>query len=316
MEASRPRYRPRYVMLHDERGPLAVAASAAASPIASPGGWQERIASSLALTFGAPFSASVSGVLVRADMALSTVLPTIESALTELCWREHRILLGFTNVGADDLQTFRDRGFIAMPRPSTMALDLDSADYDGYLRSLRKDDRAELRRARRRAAEHATELQYTRVDDASRALFPLLVEVCARHGIPPDRVTITEELFPALRREMADDTYILSATVRGQLAGFALCLVQQDTLFAPMLGLHYELSMPSCLYAVLIDEIVRLGVNRRVRRVHLGLGNERQKRRHGFRPQARWACVRAPLNPVNLALQTAARLSATRLSAT
>jgi hypothetical protein len=113
---------------------------------------------------------------------------------------------------------------------------------------------------------------------------------------------VTDELFPALARELGEAAHVISGTVLGQAAGFCLCLLDGDTLLAPLIGLHYELSRPSCLYAALIDEIVRWGLHNGVRRIHLGLGNERQKRRHGFLPHARWACIRAQLRPLNAAL--------------
>jgi predicted N-acyltransferase len=310
MEACRRDYRPRYALIADERGPLAVAASAASSPIASPGGWRDRLVSSLTLTFGAPFSAAASGVSVRADTTLTDALPIIEPALRELCWRERRVLLGLTNIKSDELLAVRQRGFVTVPRPPTMVLDLESAAYKAYLSGLRKDDRAELRRARRRAEEHGVVLQSRPVDAASQGLFPLFAEVCARHGIAPDKVPISDELFPALCREMPDDAFVISGFVHDQPAGFVLCFGQRDTLLAPMVGLRYDLSLPSCLYAVLIDEIVRVGLQRSVKRIYLGIGNERQKQRHGFVAQARWACIRTSLGPFNFALEAAARLSA------
>ncbi|MBV9582988.1 MAG: GNAT family N-acetyltransferase [Chloroflexi bacterium] len=311
MEACRRRYRPRYAFVEDARGPLAIAATAAATPVTLPGGWRDRLAAALTLTFGAPFSSSVSGIAVRPDTPLATALPEIEVALRGLCWRERRPLVGVANVAAHDLTTFRARGFVPVPRPATMVLDLGGATYDSYVGGLRKEDRSELRRARRRAEEHAVRLRRAPVRETGEDVYSLLAEVWAHHGISADQLPIDDQVFPALRREMPDDTYVISGSLGEQLAGFVVCFAQRDALLAPMIGLRYQLSMPSCLYAVLIDEVVRLGLRLQLPRIYLGIGNERQKRRHGFLPQPRWACIRAPFGPVNVALEAAAaRVSA------
>ena len=292
MEASRPDFRPCYALIDDARGPLAAVASAGRSRLIAPGTWRERIAAMLTLTIGAPFSARASGISIRSDVSLAAAMPAIEPALAKLCLFERRPLLGVTNVQEADLRAFGARGFKTVARPPTMVLDLTSASYAEYLLQLPKDDRAEVRRARRRATEHNLELSWAPVTGTSVALFPLFQELCAHHGTSPP---VRAEFFAAIAREMPSESQIVVGSVDGQPAGFVACLIQKDALIAPMIGLHYELSRPSCLYQVLIDEMVRWSLERGFRSIHLGLTNERQKRRHGFLPQARYACVRTPL---------------------
>jgi hypothetical protein len=70
----------------------------------------------------------------------------------------------------------------------------------------------------------------------------------------------------------------------------------------PAAGLHYELARPSCLYFVMLDHLIRWGIDQGTRRVYGGMTNEEQKARHGFQPRARWFCVRAYPGPLNRAL--------------
>jgi predicted N-acyltransferase len=173
-----------------------------------------------------------------------------------------------------------------------MVLDLEHTTYDDYLRRLPKDDRAEVRRSRRRANEHGLILDRRPADASCRSLYPLFVEVTTRHGAQPWEAPVTDDVFAALGQEMPGEAFVLRGMIRDEPAGFVLCLVHGDVLLAPMMGLHYALSIPACLYAVLIDEIVRFGIEHGVRRVQLGLSNERQKSRHGFVAWPRWACLR------------------------
>jgi len=52
----------------------------------------------------------------------------------------------------------------------------------------------------------------------------------------------------------------------------------------------------------MLDELIRWGIERGVRRIYGGMTNEQQKARHGFQARERWFCVRAHPGLLNRAL--------------
>jgi predicted N-acyltransferase len=295
MEASRVAYRPRYLLAEDYRGPLV---GIVADTNQSFGGsrWRDLLLRRLTLIVSAPFSSRHCGIIRRPDASMDCV----DRLLRDLSWRQRRPLLGVANVNAADLPAWSERRFHARSQPPSMVLDLDTASYERYLERLPGRDRHELRRARRRASEADVTVRQAALDGYTMDLYPLLAEVSRRH----QSVVFSPELFPALARELAEQVLVLSATVRGQTAGFFLCLRQGRSLLAILAGLRYALAYPSSLYFVLLDELVRWSLEHDIQRIHAGLSNEIQKQRHGFRPHARWLCVRAYPDFVNRLIAT------------
>jgi predicted N-acyltransferase len=293
MEASRVAYRPRYVLAEDNRGPL-VAIVADANPSFGRSGWRNLMLRRLTLIVGAPYSSRHCGISMRSDASTHCV----DRLLRDLSWSERRPVLGVANVHAADLPAWSARRFHARPQPPSMVLDLPSPSYDHYLARLAGRDRHELRRAQRRACASGVSIREAPLEGSALELYPLLSEVARRHR----SVVFSPELFPALARELNGQVVVLSAAIGGQQAGFFLCLRQGDSLLAIMTGLRYALAYPSSLYFVLLDELIRWSLDRGIQRIHAGLSNEVQKQRHGFRPRARWLCVRANPHPFNLLL--------------
>jgi predicted N-acyltransferase len=290
MEASRTGYRPCYLLAEDQRGPL-IGAVADASQTFGRSGWQELLLRRMTLLVGAPFSSRHCGLSVRAGATPDE----LDRPLAELSWQVRRPLLGITNLRDDQLAAWRARGFTARPQPASMMLDLGVPSYEAYLPSLTRKVRKELVRTRRRAAENRVTFRHGVLTGGESDLYPLLAEVCARHGWMP----FTPALFACLASEMPGEAIVISGSVGGQTAGFLLCLRQGPLLLCILAGLRYELAHPASLYFLLFDELIRWSLQHEVQRISAGLSNEIQKQRHGFRPQERWLCFRAYPGPVN-----------------
>ena len=305
MEASQRRSQPRYVLLEDERGPLAAVVVNLAAAFGRVG-WREALLRRLIVAVGATYSSRHCGIAIRAGADRAGVLGRLDALLAGLSWREAHPLVGIGNVLERDLPIWRARGYLAARQRSFMVLDLDVESYEQYLACLPKKDRGELRRVQRRAAEQGVELSLEPLAGQGDQLYPLMAEIFARHGTPASAIPFTPALFPAIERELPGEAVVLSGKVDGQLAGFFLGVRQGDEMLWPAAGLHYELARPSCLYFVMLDQLIRWSIDQGIRRVYGGMTNEEQKARHGFQPRARWFCVRAYPGPLNRALGLAA----------
>jgi predicted N-acyltransferase len=241
--------------------------------------------------------------MTRRGTPSADVLPVLERFLGQLCWRERRLVAGVANVNADEVEEWRTRGFAVRRQPVSMRLDLPTpATYERYLEGLSKDDRAELRRVRRRGATFDATFAHGPLRAADEHLFPMFAEVFNRNAHGATDTPFTPALFSALERELPGEVMVFSGSVAGQPAGYLLGLLQGHTLQLPLAGLRYELARPSSMYFLLLDEMIQWSLRHGIHSIHAGLTNETQKKRHGFRPRARWFCFRAFPGVLNRAL--------------
>jgi hypothetical protein len=307
MEAGRRNYQPRYLLLEDARGPLALAVANLADTFGR-SGWREWLLQRLTLMVRAPCSTDP-GIALRPDAHVGDALAAITRGLGALGWRDRRLLLVFNDVPASELPIWRAQRFLAFDhQPPTTELDLTGLSYEGYLAALPYKYRKELRRQDRRAAELGLRFEIEPLTGDSADLFPLMAEIYAQHGTPAERMSFTPALFPALARELPGEMIVARGMVQGELAGFMVGLLERDAIWGSFVGLHYPLAHPTNLYFLLPHAIIRWAIEHGYRRIFGGMTNYREKQKQGFQLQRRWMCVRTSSGPLNAALPLAQRL--------
>ncbi len=299
MEASRPGYDARYLLVRNNRAPLAVATVNAEVQVGGPG-WLNRSLGRLAFGVRAPYSLGHCGVALRPEVTLAEALPQLEQALTGLCRQEKRLLLTVGNVPASDLSTWQSGGFSPTRFVDIAVLDLPPS-YEQYLQALSSKQRSELRRMRRRAADQDVSFSHGPLDGDGEQLYPLLCRVYERHGTPSDAMPLKPNLFEVLEREMFGDTFVFKGLVAGQLASVFVCPRVNQKLWWWGVGLDYDLARPAYVYFLLLDEMIRWCIEQGVRRIYGGASNEREKQKQGFQLRERWRCHRATPSLLNRA---------------
>jgi len=303
VEAGWSHYRPRYLLLQDSQGPLAVVIADATQSFGYTG-WRKWLFQRSVLILQGPFSATECGVMIRPGAALATGLSRLEPALRELGRQAKRPLLGIANVATSDLPLWQARRFFASAQSPNTVLDLPPT-YERYLEVLPAQDRTKICRTRRRAERFGVSFEHGAPAGESEQLHALIGQVSARHQVP-DRATLyTGALIAALEREMADEIIVFRGFVEGTFAGHLLCLTSGQRLWWLATGLHYELAHPSYLYFLLMDEMIRWSIEHGIRRIYGGLTSEREKQKHGFRPYERWFCYCAVSPTLNNGLALA-----------
>lgn len=308
MEAGWRGYQPRYALLQDPQGPLAIIIASLSDSFGVET-WRQRFQQRLTLTVAPPFSSVNCGVQVRAGAALPALLPHLVQLLHKMARQEKRLLIGISNVPADQLEAWRAQRFGLAAQAPVSVLDLP-ASYEQYLSGLPKKSRAELRRIRRRAA--APDISFDHAPLAAGEgpqVYALLRQVFARHGAPVEKMPFDAEWFTLVQREMPGEMLLFKGYVDQTLTGVAPCLLSGPTLWWPMVGLHYELARSSYMYFLLMDEMIRWSIEHGIKRIYGGLTSEREKQRHGFKLQARWFCYRAQPAALNKMLNVAVSLA-------
>lgn len=301
MEAGWRDYHPCYLLLADNRGPLAIVVTEIGRTFGYTG-WRKWLLKRLTLVLGAPFSSLTCGVMVRSGVEPAVVLPRLTRLLGQICRRERRVLLGVSSISTSDVAVWRAMNFSILPLQRTAVLDLPP-DYAHYLQALSREERSRLRRLRRRGEACGVTFEHGPLAGDGERIYPLFCEVFSRHGESLTDMPFTAEFFSILEREMPGQVQLFRGFVDGELAGVSLNILAGGMLWGPMMGLRYELARPSYLYFLLIDEVIRWSIEHRLRRIYGGLTSEREKQEQGFRLRERWFCCRAHPPLLNIALK-------------
>lgn len=307
MEASRTSYRPLYVLLRDERGPLASAIVSVSESFGDQG-WRKQALQRLPLVVRGPLSSASCGIGLRPGIDPAAALPELERVLSKLCRQNFRPLWGVSNVTAAGLPFWRARGFLAAAQRMHTVLDLPPG-YETYLAQLPAKYRTKILRTRRRAERFAVSLVHSPLAGEQEQLYALLREVAASHDMSVEAMPFTPAFFSAIEREMSEAAQLFKGFVGGEFAGYLLCLRYDSSLWWLVAGLHYELARPSYLYFLLMDEMIRWSCAHGVQRIYGGMTTEPEKQKHGFCLRERWFCYRAQPRFLHNALRVAASLA-------
>jgi len=296
METQLNFFQPYYILLENDQGPCAAVVADLYVSLKHLGlfGWLRQ---HISLALRPPFS-SFCGVMVRPGISLEAVMPDLDSLLSQLCRQGKRIVITVSNVGAAELPAWKQAGFWAIPQRKAGLLALP-ATYEQYLETLRKKDRRELRRARRRGEKFDLHFDAGPRTEDDEQIYAVFHEVFTKHGTTAASIPLSPKFPAALECELPESVHFLRGYSAEKLVGVGLCLQNKTTLWAPLIGLNYEIARPSYLYFLTIDETIRLGIELGMQKLYLGKTNERVKQRHGFHFEERWLCYRARLGPLN-----------------
>lgn len=299
-------YKPRYLLLENDDGPYAAILANTAVAVEKEFGLIGWLYQRSSLVVRSPFS-SLCSVMVRSDIALDAVMPEINTIFNQLCRQEKRLMIAVGNVDNANVSNWKNAGYMVAPKSGVSIIELPET-YNDYLKSLRSKDRKEIRRVRKKAAEYNIRLETGKLGDDPEEIYALLCEVYANHGVLKDDMPFSSQFLVSLAQEMPEDVLLIRSYVGDRLVGVSLNLLDGSRLLVLMMGLYYEIARPSLLYFVLMDELIRLGIELGFRQVYIGRTNEKEKRKHGFQLDDRWICYRSNIQPLNRLLRVASQL--------
>ncbi|GAA5531483.1 GNAT family N-acetyltransferase [Herpetosiphon gulosus] len=290
---------PCYVLFEDAAGLAAVMVASTENTFGRQG-WREHVLRRLTIVVSAPYASNHCGISMRSDIRLEQLMPSIQRALAELCWKKRRVLYAISSVWEHDVPLWQHAGFSISKQPDYSLLHLPFSSDDAYLKSLASKDRAEIRRIRRKAVEFGVICSIGSFEASELAtIYELICQVYARYGTTRETMPFGADMLQHLHREYGDDFILFRGYVNGTLEGVFLTIRSGSSLAWPIAGLNYAVSRSTYLYFILMDEMIRWAIGQGIRVISGGLTNEREKRGHGFHVVERWFCFRAYPNWVN-----------------
>lgn len=163
--------------------------------------------------------------------------------------------------------------------------------FDGYLSSLSRSRRHQVRREIDRFGAAGHRVDVGRLSECCDEAGPLLANLQRKYG----HGSTPEEMTEQLRRQAAalDAHSVVFQCRRGaSLVGYCLCFVWGEELYARTVGFDYGATGAHAEYFNLNYYLpIRYAIERRLRTVHLGTQSYAAKLARGAEPRPLWSAV-------------------------
>jgi hypothetical protein len=274
------------------------------------GDWLWRVAPKL---IKVPVVGLGSPVMDRCQVGFA---PALEETQREQAWTA--LLMGLDRIGrksGSDLLAVKDLAeadrqwadnalrqgrFAQLASLPVAVLDLPFASEDAYLTSLSASMRRNLKRKLRRSKGSVRMEVRSSIGDVEPQIASLYEATRTHRKADYGEF---DDLSPAyvgrVLAEVGDRAGVVLGWVGDQLASFALYLVQPDRAFAHQIGMRYPLAREHDLYFLNCMMMVRLCLERGIRRLEMGQTCYPQKIRLGCHLEKSWVYFRHRLRPIN-----------------
>lgn len=166
------------------------------------------------------------------------------------------VLKEFPRKARRELACFERAGFGRAPSMPMTTLDIDYDSFDDYMeKALSARMRRDLRK-KFRAAESAN-LEMTVTNNAASfidEIYPLYLQIYERSSFHFEK--LTKDYFRRLGDEMSDKARFFTWYRGNTLMAFALCMVQDDDIYAEYIGLDYAFALDLHLYHTISRDVI------------------------------------------------------------
>jgi predicted N-acyltransferase len=237
---------------------------------------------------------------IRAGAPRAALLQRLADAASAIAARERsRIVLVRDLLKEDgaDIAALRAQGFNLVSNMPLARIRVRWRSYADYLADMRpryrKDTLRRLRLARAAGLEVRVIEPYG--GEAERWLAQMRVVYAAAERFK--RETLTSGYYRAIERYLGADSRLFAVVCDGIPIAHGMVLVDDENTFATFFG--REAGPPGKEWFLLINEVIRLGIERGSRAIHLGLGSYHGKALVGAEIEALTICCRSTWAPVN-----------------
>jgi hypothetical protein len=210
----------------------------------------------------------------RLDCAEPWAIESLQEAIGCCARKLKASLILFKDFPAEYRERFAapgTKGYKRVPSMPAARLKLDFASFDEYMeQKLSRIYRKSLRR-KFRAASRLGGLAVEVLHDVSShvdEIYPLYLQTYERSEYRFEK--LTKEYFCLLGQRLPDRVRVFLWRHQGRVVAFALCMIDEDTLYDLNVGLDYPLALELHLYFVTWRDIVSWAINAGLRNYHSG----------------------------------------------
>jgi uncharacterized protein len=317
---------PRYLMVADDRGPLAgspvyilprdtipdplvrvdLVQRDALSRSQPPRDWAAELLPGMLCGGWVPFDSRI--MLAGRDRGAQAMSLALDAMLE---YGDQRGVSSFSFMYvADDARELREelarRGFAAFPAPPRAVMEIAWPDFGGYLASLRKGRRQTVRADERMLAEAGVTFDVGPFAAQDVPAFARLATATASKHEPESSEQEMERWLATMQRQPHMPTAVIKASLGGQLCAFLLLVQWRGVLYPQHCGIDYELKGKLPVYfGMLFYNSIRYALEHGVHRIEYNIGSADVKRSRGCALTPQWTMVRAADQQVRDALSRA-----------
>lgn len=228
------------------------------------------------------------------------LLALLESTMTDIARAERcrlSVIHAFTEAERGDFDQLAAAGYQVVRNLPLARVPVRWRSYADYLASMRARYRTDVaRRLRRAQSDGQTVERLTR--------FAEHAELCARQAQVVQtnargfkRETLAPAYYAAMDRAFGNDSVLLVVRREGRIVAHGMVVMNADTLLATFFG--RDAGPPRNEWFQLINEVIRLGIERGVRTINLGRGSYDAKALVGAELEPLYVYARCTFAPVN-----------------
>ena len=166
----------------------------------------------------------------------------------------------FPRVDRPALSCLKESGFARIPSMPMTRLKLDFENYEGYLRTLGRSTRAQLRKKFKESEARAS-LEMRVVTDITpyiNEVYPLYLAIWQRSSLQFEKAT--PEYFCRIGQSMPDKALFFLWYFGGKIVAFNYCLILQDSICSEYLGFDYSVAFDLHLYYVVSRDVLKWAI--------------------------------------------------------
>ncbi|MEN9728671.1 MAG: hypothetical protein RL434_3037 [Pseudomonadota bacterium] len=215
---------------------------------------------------------------VASDAPRARLIARLADATADIAWDEGSSLVvirDFLPEETDVVEALQGRGFNCVANMPLARITVRWNSHEEYLAAMKPRYRKDVVRRLRRAREPG--LTVRRIEQFGDAAQTWLrqVLVVQQAGSRFKREVLTDEYYRQMDRRLGRDSCLLVAEKDGEAIAHGMVITDRDNTVATFFG--REAGKPGREWFLLVDEVIRAGIERRSRHIHLGLGSYEAK---------------------------------------
>jgi predicted N-acyltransferase len=215
---------------------------------------------------------------VAAGAPRARLIARLADATADIAWDEGSplvVIRDFLPEEVDEVALLQEREFNRVANMPLARITVRWKTHAEYLAAMKPRYRKDVVRRLRRAREPG--LSVRRIDQfgESAAVWLRQTRVVQDAGVRFKREVLTEDYYREMDQRLGRDSFLLVAEKEGQALAHGMVITDHENTVATFFG--REAGKPGREWFLLVDEVIRTGIERGSRHIHLGLGSYEAK---------------------------------------
>jgi Tfp pilus assembly protein PilZ len=209
---------------------------------------------------------------------------------------KHRGIHIFLNLKKEEIETVKDKYAVGTTL-SSFQFDNNFSDFDDYIKSLRSSYRRRILLALKKGEN--LKVEKIKNENYTSSIHEMYMQVLKRSEYPLE--TLSYNFF----KESDFDIYVFK--YNELFAAFIAIKIVEDTLYFILCGMNYKIRDEVDLYFNLLIKIIKIAIEKKVKKINFGQTSEESKCKIGSKLQKRYMLLYNKNKIINFLLKKAVK---------